>query len=279
MGFKIVQTTEDDEEVLTVVPDRWEENGYLYWPPGRSGYRLRKNENAIPDQTWSKSKCIVKRHNISSFKEALMQEKSMSKFDDTADEENYKCRQQEDRLHPQRKFQQTESYDFNYMLNVENLPPAKTVVPSLFIDQTIDSSKTVRCEEIKTSTTEPQDSELILISDDMGVFTLPKQVDNPQGILETTQIEKILLNQEQLFEQQEVIKKSIAGLHTQFELLLTTLEKSITTVAKESTSTDVSDEVMTSLLRPLPLSNLDQLNDLEKKLGKTLNTYWRSRGK
>lgn len=47
--FIIVETIEDDEVNLCVVPESWEKNGILFWPPGRKGLNLRKDDSILPD--------------------------------------------------------------------------------------------------------------------------------------------------------------------------------------------------------------------------------------
>ena len=84
----IVETIEDGEITLCTVPEKWEINGILYWPPGRKGMTLRKNDKIEPDvNTWSKQNCTVKRRNFKTFEEGIRAEKYLSRFDDTEDEE------------------------------------------------------------------------------------------------------------------------------------------------------------------------------------------------
>lgn len=86
--FIIVETIEDGEVNLCVVPESWEENGILFWPPGRKGLNLRKDDSILPDfNNWSNQKCTVKRKNFITFQAAIKAEKYLSRFDDTEDEE------------------------------------------------------------------------------------------------------------------------------------------------------------------------------------------------
>jgi len=86
--FIIVETIEDHEKNLCVVPESWEKNGVLFWPPGRKGLNLRKDDSIVPDyNNWSKQKCTVKRKNFSTFQAANKAEKFLSQFSDTEDEE------------------------------------------------------------------------------------------------------------------------------------------------------------------------------------------------
>jgi len=86
--FIIVETIEDGEVNLCVVPESWEKNGILFWPPGRKGLNLRKDDSILPDfNNWSKQKCTVKRKNFTTFQAAIRAEKYLSQFNDTEDEE------------------------------------------------------------------------------------------------------------------------------------------------------------------------------------------------
>ncbi|KYM96524.1 hypothetical protein ALC62_12817 [Cyphomyrmex costatus] len=81
---------EDDELNLCVVPESWEKDGFLFWPPGRKGMNLRKNDSISPDFTnWSKQKCVVKRKNFTTFEDAIKTEKYLGRFNDTEDENEF----------------------------------------------------------------------------------------------------------------------------------------------------------------------------------------------
>lgn len=48
-------TIEDGEKNLCVVPESWEKNEILYWPPGRKGLNLRRYDSVLADfNNWSK---------------------------------------------------------------------------------------------------------------------------------------------------------------------------------------------------------------------------------
>lgn len=87
--FIIVETIEDGEKNLYVVLKSQEKNEILYWPPGRKGLNLRRDDSVLLDfNNWSKQKCIVKRKNFFTFQAAAIKaEKFLSRFDDTEDEE------------------------------------------------------------------------------------------------------------------------------------------------------------------------------------------------
>ena len=90
MPFKIVETIENGNVYLCVIPHCWEDNGTLYWPPGKySANSMRKDEASQPNlESWSKQPCTVKRQGIASFSEASKIEERMSQFSDTEEEQS-----------------------------------------------------------------------------------------------------------------------------------------------------------------------------------------------
>lgn len=82
MPFKVVQTMERGRLRLTAVPDRWEQNGILFWPKTKQE-KLRRQENCDPDSTWTTINCIVKRTNLRTFKDAENEIDIMSDRSDT----------------------------------------------------------------------------------------------------------------------------------------------------------------------------------------------------
>ena len=63
MPFKIVQTNEDGEQCLTVVPSGWEREGILSWPKTTGAAKLAKNANSLPTLKWHRILCSNKREN------------------------------------------------------------------------------------------------------------------------------------------------------------------------------------------------------------------------
>lgn len=61
MPFKIVQTVENGELCLCVVPALWEQNGILSWPKKMAVARLCLDENSCPNSNWEKMNCVLKR--------------------------------------------------------------------------------------------------------------------------------------------------------------------------------------------------------------------------
>lgn len=87
MPFKIVQTKEKGRILLSVVPDSWESDGKLKWPPkGKLKTTTFKNmlcdENIVPGVDWVEVKCRSKQV-CSTYDEAVALTKQMSDQSDT----------------------------------------------------------------------------------------------------------------------------------------------------------------------------------------------------
>lgn len=116
MPFKIVQTIEDSQICLSIVPYSWEEDGLLYWPKKNRllTYKLQKQENSVPDKlSWEKMTCIKKRE-VSTFEEGEREISKMEKVSDT-EEEVPALKRHHSRLKP------ALSIDLNYLLPDENM--------------------------------------------------------------------------------------------------------------------------------------------------------------
>lgn len=61
MPFKIVQTYEDGEQCLSIVPSGWEIDGILWWPSTTSAAKLIQNEHSLPTSKWKRMQCVKKR--------------------------------------------------------------------------------------------------------------------------------------------------------------------------------------------------------------------------
>ena len=61
MPFKIIQTIEDGEMCLCVVPAGWESDGVLRWPKKSAVSKLSQDENSIPNEKWERINCVKKR--------------------------------------------------------------------------------------------------------------------------------------------------------------------------------------------------------------------------
>ncbi|RVE41708.1 hypothetical protein evm_013639 [Chilo suppressalis] len=89
MPFKIVQTIEKGEIVLTCVPHQWESSGVLYWPRKQKQSltrKLQKDEGSQPDDTWAQINCAVKRRNIKTYQDAINEIDIMSNKSETETE-------------------------------------------------------------------------------------------------------------------------------------------------------------------------------------------------
>lgn len=79
MSFSIVQTIENGAYLITTVPHNWvTNNGTLNWPPNKTILmKLRKNGNSVPETSWTKYPCVVKKTGFPSYDHALKMEKEM----------------------------------------------------------------------------------------------------------------------------------------------------------------------------------------------------------
>lgn len=87
MPFKIVQTKEKGNILLSIVPDQWEFDRTLRWL--QSGKlkpsvfnALIRDENSVPDDDWLKVKCCLKRQ-CATYDEAVVDVKQMYNRSDT----------------------------------------------------------------------------------------------------------------------------------------------------------------------------------------------------
>lgn len=65
--YKIVETIEEGEKLLTVIPSCWEKDGILSWPTNCKNVDSLRKKCIVPAPNWSKEKCILKREDIKSF--------------------------------------------------------------------------------------------------------------------------------------------------------------------------------------------------------------------
>lgn len=72
MSFKIVKTIENEKPELSVVPEAWEQEGFLYWPSKfcKDGEKLSRDPESVPRKDWHKIPCVVKEADIESLKTA-----------------------------------------------------------------------------------------------------------------------------------------------------------------------------------------------------------------
>ncbi|KAF9406096.1 hypothetical protein HW555_013402 [Spodoptera exigua] len=84
MPYKVVQTIENGKICLSVVPNNWEKEGTLSWPP-RSEASSILDENSVPGKNWSTFPCIVKRI-CNTYKAAGLAVKAMENVTDTDEE-------------------------------------------------------------------------------------------------------------------------------------------------------------------------------------------------
>lgn len=84
--FKIIQTIENNQAKLTIIPSEWEKNGILYWPR-KNSEKLHKNANSIPEKNWMTMKCKVKRSFIPRYEDAQEELGNMLLKSDTEKEQ------------------------------------------------------------------------------------------------------------------------------------------------------------------------------------------------
>lgn len=88
--YKIVETKEDCQTLLSPVPWIWENEGKLMWPPKDKQEKALKNPLLPPGTLkdgWSEFNCVVKRSFIPTYSEALQEIRQMSDKSDTSDNE------------------------------------------------------------------------------------------------------------------------------------------------------------------------------------------------
>lgn len=83
MPFKVVQTIEDGNFCLCVVPSGWEINGKLYWPNNANVTKLLKDEKSLPTDNWIPMNCIKKRE----FNKRVDAEKEAERMEQVEDTE------------------------------------------------------------------------------------------------------------------------------------------------------------------------------------------------
>lgn len=85
MPFKIIQTKERGKFILSIIPDKWEQNRILHWPKRRVE-DLLEQESSCPDDSWLTMKCQVKRTGLISKQSAEAELANMLQESDTETE-------------------------------------------------------------------------------------------------------------------------------------------------------------------------------------------------
>lgn len=85
MPFKIIQTKERGKFILSIIPDKWEQNTILHWP-NRRVEELLEQESSCPDDSWLTMKCQVKRTGLISKQSAEAELANMLQESDTETE-------------------------------------------------------------------------------------------------------------------------------------------------------------------------------------------------
>ncbi|XP_029677336.1 uncharacterized protein LOC115244088 [Formica exsecta] len=264
--FIIVETIEDGEVNLCVVPESWEENGILFWPPGRKGLNLRKDESILPDfNNWSKQKCTVKRKNFITFQAAIKAEKYLSRFDDTEDEENYLAQNSSKQI---QRSQNKDNIDFNNLITENNIINNNIGVIENIENYSVDSVPTF--VQIPKSSQELETTmgftDAIVIEND-GISTLP--LSNSQKPLDAVQIqEKFDTINSNLENLKNYISRDISALHVKFDKLIDLLIKNQTnSVIEKSENDPLKSEILERDIEQMKsLAIESDINNLEKNL-------------
>ncbi|XP_062550513.1 LOW QUALITY PROTEIN: uncharacterized protein LOC134215314 [Armigeres subalbatus] len=149
-NYSIVQTIENDDILLSVLPSLWvKKNGWkteamgrcydlCYWPQGVSGYRLlekAKKDPKIPVDTkvLSAYRCKIKRNNFASFNKAVREQKRMESYSDTDESE------------PRKKIGKSTAAEL--FKQIESQPGPSTSQSSNFGDRQEDNEKEVSADE------------------------------------------------------------------------------------------------------------------------------------
>ncbi|CAH0558575.1 unnamed protein product [Brassicogethes aeneus] len=69
MSFKIVKTIENITVRLSIVPNNWEQDGILFWPPKHAKHyeKLIRDASSTPNIDWVRMHCTVKEKNLESY--------------------------------------------------------------------------------------------------------------------------------------------------------------------------------------------------------------------
>lgn len=134
--YKVVETIETDcGKSLSAVPNGWEVNGILSWPPEGSNITgLRKNPRSVPNDDWSKHKCTVKRNKIKNLSDALTIEKELALYSDTEDEHTTTIQKKYDRLHPGQRLENNNANGVYESMVLNLISDTNTTGPSQLVE-------------------------------------------------------------------------------------------------------------------------------------------------
>lgn len=86
--FKIVETIEKGSKKLTIVPSGWEDHDELSWPKFCTD-KLIKNSDSLPEDSWFRMRCKLKRNHLLSYSIAEEELERMLQKSDTEQEETF----------------------------------------------------------------------------------------------------------------------------------------------------------------------------------------------
>lgn len=249
MPFKIVQTVEDGEVCLSIVPSTWEINGVLRWPKKlRLANKLSHMEYSQPDSSWDRMMCLKKRE-LNTRKEAEDELSLMELHSDTENEESHPskriCRTAKD----QNKLAiYSQQYDYN------NLIPAETKVD--------DITTPVSLSHMNTK------SKIVVLQNDI-ILPAEENTNNMQqsSIIENGTFDLIHLNNpsdeklDLILQNQNKIFVEISKLQTSLDIMGNMFTKY---AASANTSNNANVSTPTNTIEPI--ASHDDLKVFEEKL-------------
>ncbi|XP_041983125.1 uncharacterized protein LOC121736130 [Aricia agestis] len=237
MPFKIVETTENGNSLLTTVPANWEHRGTLYWPRKNEAI-LIKAEDSTPEINWKSMPCIVKRNNIPNYESSEQQIALMSDMSDTDTDQEIIAKTQR----PNKTTTQINLNDLvnsclsentsDVVLNNQNASIGAIEVIEIPYDQ---ATETTGAPE---SNSEKQDN-------------IAQKLDQLISVASANEI-----NIQVLFDNQQSILQKLALLDTKLEELVTRILVPVTDFNRQDNNKDNFKII----------SNLQELTSLEERL-------------
>lgn len=136
MPFKVVQTDEDGELCLSVVPSGWEKDGFLWWPKAMSAAKLMLDESSTPTNKWQRMRCVKKRECRTKL-EAEAEIRKMETLPDTeAEEPPTAAKKQRKQIISNSNEQKHVPKNFNEFVPVEIRNPEVSVMTKPIIPDT-----------------------------------------------------------------------------------------------------------------------------------------------
>lgn len=241
MVFKIVQTIEKGKYVLWTVPEAWECGGVLRMPKAKVN-NLRRDPDSVPDDSWRKSNCILKRSGFVEFESAEAEIQAMAEASDT----------EQENISPNIVQSSSALKDFNDMANILNDSTALNELNDIAINEAISEFVVVPTssnEQIQFSSAEIQTQS----SNDAAQITSTRH-NCTCNALTDSKLEHLQESLGILSVNQDTILKTLSALTVQFEEYV-----------KRSTTTE-DNRVKVYPKSFEPIANVKALEDLEDSL-------------